>query len=376
MTAVKSSGHVRARLAFLLPDMKGGGAERVALTLIRAFVERGHAVDLLLMDAGGDLLQLVPKPVRVINLKASRVRSVVRPLARYLKQENPSALQVSMWPLTVAAIVARALSRASTRLVVSDHAALSKQYAKRGLLHRQFLKWTIRLFYPSADARVVVAANTAKDLARLSGLPQSSFEVIYNPVDPAVPRTRNPEIEHLWGGSDRRILNVGRLDPQKNQILLLEAFARLSAKCEARLVILGEGVLRGALERRAAELRIADRVAMPGFRLDVASVYGSADLFVLSSDYEGFGNVLVEAMLAGVPVVSTNCEAGPSEILDGGRYGRLVPVGDADALAEAMLETLQKPIAPAILRARAQELTLGVCDAYERVMLPRYLLRQ
>lgn len=365
-----------ARLAFLLPDMKGGGAERVALTLIRDFVARGYSVDLLLMDACGDLLQLLPQQVRVTDLGAKRVRNVVGPLARYLKQQRPDALQVSMWPLTVAAIVARALSRSSTRLVVSDHAALSKQYGARGLWHRQFLKWTIRLFYPFADARVVVAAGTAEDISMLSGLPQNVFEVIHNPIDPAVPKTLDPEIERLWGGSGYRILNVGRMDPQKNQILLLDAFARLSAKCEARLLILGEGRLRAELERRIAELGIADRVTLPGFRLDLASSYGSADLFVLSSDYEGFGNVLVEAMLAGVPVVSTNCEAGPSEILDGGRYGRLVPVGDADSLAEAILSTLKEPIAPAILRARAEELTSGACDAYARVMLSPDLRNQ
>ena len=357
------------RVAFLLPDMKGGGAERVALTLIRDFVARGYSVDLLLMNAGGDLLQLLPRQVRVIDLKANRVRNVVRPLVRYLNQHSPDALQVSMWPLTVAAITARALSRSKARLIVSDHAALSKQYAERGFLHRQLLKWSIRLFYPFADARVAVAAATAKDLAMLSGLPLSSFEVIYNPIDPAGPQTRDPAIEPLWGGSGYRILHVGRMTPEKNQDLLLEAFARLAAECEARLLILGEGSLRTELERRAAELGIADRVAMPGYRLDPTPFYGSADLFVLSSNYEGYPLVLIEAMRSGLPVVSTDCVSGPTEILADGQFGRLVPVGDADSLAEAMLSTLKEPLAPTILRARAEALTSGACDTYERVML-------
>jgi glycosyltransferase involved in cell wall biosynthesis len=348
--------------------MGGGGAERVALTLIRQFTERGHKIDLLLMTARGPLLPLVPKEVDVIDLGATRIRGAFWPILRYLVRTRPVALQVSMWPLTIAAIIASLLSRSNTRIVVSDHAALSKEYGGRGLWHRQFLKWSIRLMYPRADARVVVAANTAADLAHLSGLPERCFEVIYNPVDSSMEQ-RSAEVEQLWGGAGRRILNVGRLDPQKNQMLLLEAFARLPAECNAGLMIVGEGSLRDTLQRRAIELGIADRLVMPGFQLNPRPFYCSADLFVLSSEFEGYPLVLIEALYAGLPIVSTDCISGPAEILKDGEFWRLVPCGDAMALCRAMTEALSAPSSADRLKQRASELTAGTADRYLDLMI-------
>jgi glycosyltransferase involved in cell wall biosynthesis len=344
-------------LAFLLPDMRGGGAERVALTLIKAFVAQGCRVDLLLMEAEGDLLPLVPADVRVIDLGVSRIRSVVRPVAKYLARAKPVGLQISMWPLTVAGLIAGAISRSGTRIVVSDHTTLSKQYARWGGWHRRLIRWSVRIFYPWAAARVVVAVDAAKDLSKLSGLPQQSFEIIYNPVD-APERVPLPaDLERLWGGKGgRRLLNVGSLSEAKNQLLLLEAFAKLAGS-DDRLVILGDGPLRSALEQRAKDLGIVGRVAMPGFVIDPTPYYRSADLFVLSSDFEGYPLVLLEAMRCGLPVVSTDCLSGPAEILAGGRFGRLAPCNDADALADAIRAELATPTGAKLLEARAEELS-------------------
>jgi glycosyltransferase involved in cell wall biosynthesis len=357
------------RLAFLLPDMGGGGAERVALTLIEHFLARGCAVDLLLMRATGELLPLVPPEVEVTDFGAARVRDAIKPLSRYLRRVRPAAMQVSMWPLTAAAIVARQLAGTSTRLVTSDHAALSKQYGDRGLWHRQILKWSIRMLYPRADARVVVAGESAEDLAHLSGLPETEFEVVYNPVDPPEDAPGQADPECLWGGKGARILNVGRLNPQKNQALLLEAFARIQSDRDARLVILGDGDLRADLERRAQELGIADRVVMPGFQLAPGGYYRSADLFVLSSDYEGYPLVMIEAMHCGLPIVSTDCLSGPAEILDNGKFGTLVPCGDARLLAQAMAAALKHPDDPGRIKARAEELSANAADRYWELML-------
>ena len=353
--------------AFLLPNMKGGGAERVALTLIVNFVQRGLSVDLLLMDAEGELLPLIPPQVRIIDLNAAKIRNVLRPLSKYLRHERPIGIQVSMWPLTIAGILARAMSRPSTRLIVSDHAALSRQYAGRGYFHRQFLKWSMRLLYRLADARVVVAADAANDISRLSGISRESFEVIYNPVPPPA-AARDSAVEQLWGGLGPRILNVGRMNPQKNQKLLIAAFARVSRDTNARLMILGDGALRPELECQAAELGVADRVVMPGFKVDPTPFYRSADLFVLSSDYEGYPLVLIEAMQCGTSIVSTDCLSGPSEILNGGDFGRLTPCGDAARLAQAIADALLCPTEPAKLKTRARELSAGAADRYLELM--------
>lgn len=339
----------------VLPSMGGGGAERVALTLIEGFVAHGFRVDLVLVEAKGELLALVPPSVRVIDLQAPRFRHAILPLARYLRREKPDAVQVSMWPLTVMGILARAIARSPARLLVSDHSTLSRHYAHWPLAFRM-LRWTTRWLYPAADHRVVVSAQAADDVAALSGIPREKFEVIHNPISPPASIATDLEVERLWGDGGPRIITVGALKAVKNQALLLRAFARLNDQ-NAKLLILGEGPLRFELAGLARELGLAERVRMPGFSANPWPYLASADLFVLSSDHEGFGLVLAEAMHAGLRVVSTDCPGGPRDILDGGRYGTLVPTGDADALAKAMAEALQKPPAPERMRERASELS-------------------
>ncbi|MFL6721070.1 MAG: glycosyltransferase [Sphingomonas sp.] len=344
-------------VAFLLPDLGGGGAERVTLTLAKTFVERGHRIDLLLMDRHGELLDMVPSGVEIVDLKSKRIRNVIRPLIRYLRERRPDALLVSMWPLTVAAILARGLARSSTRLVVSDHSTLGRQYGGSRLTLR-LLQMTVRLFYPLADARVLVSQGAANDLARLSGLRRESLEVVHNPVfAPPSQSMSRPDINALWRGADVRILTVANLLPVKNQALLIRSFARLRQRFPAKLMLVGSGELKGDLKQLAASLGVAGDVIFAGFVADPWPYYASANLFVLSSDYEGFGNVLVEAMRCGLPVVSTDCESGPREILDGGRFGKLVPVGDERALVKAMEEELRSPHPPGVLRERAEQLS-------------------
>ena len=251
--------------------------------------------------------------------------------------------------------------------MVSDHIALSKQYGAFGWLRRKFLKWTIRSLYPLADARIVVAREAADDLAQLSGLPRPAFEVVYNPVGTPKSVGRSTGVDALWGGSGPRILNVGQMKTQKNQMLLLDAFARLSP--DARLIILGDGELRGELEAHAVKLGVAGQVTMPGFVVDLSPYYSSADVFVLSSDYEGYPLVLMEAMRSGLAIVSTDCMSGPAEILENGKFGRLAPCGDAERLAAAIAEALDAPKDPGRLKARAEELSgAHTADRYLELM--------
>lgn len=171
----------------------------MALTLVADFAARGHEIDLLVMQKRGELLSQLPSAVRLVDLGAPRIRDVIRPLAKYLRERRREAVQVSMWPLTVAAIVARTLARSTARLVVSDHALLSKHYAGNPRALR-CLRATIRLFYPWADARVIAAAAAADDLARLSWLMRESLEVIYSLVlAPEAPLHPPADVEAQWG---------------------------------------------------------------------------------------------------------------------------------------------------------------------------------
>jgi glycosyltransferase involved in cell wall biosynthesis len=355
------------RLSFFLPNLVAGGAERVALTQVEWFLEHGCEIDLVLARATGELLELLPKEVAVFDLKAKRLRKSILPLARYLRERQPDAIQAFMWPLTCYAVVARRLSGCKSRLILSDHTTLSLDNAHFGPSRRTALRHSVRRLYPLADARISVSSDAADDLSRLTGIDRQSLTVIYNPV--SRPRQRAWPADDCWSASGARLLTVGKLKPVKNHRLLLEAFADLATKREAQLMIVGDGALADELMNQAAELGITDRLIMPGLVLDPWPYYASADLFVLSSDYEGYPVVLVEALLSGLNAVSTDCRSGPREILDGGRFGRVVPVGDAKSLAEAMAEALDRPLERQSLERRADELCEGSLEAYREIMI-------
>lgn len=314
-----------AKLAFLISDMGDGGAERVAASLANGAARRGHQVDLVLMTAEGPNLPLLDPSVRVIDLNARRIRNVIIPLIRYLRQERPEVLQISMWPLTIVGLISAKLALCGTRIVVTEHITLSQQYGTR-----RSMRWSVRMGYRFADRRTAVSQGSARDLARISGVP---VDTIYNPIAPV---GAGPTAAEAWPPGGCRILAAGSLKEQKNHELLIEAMSLVCSDVDASLVIIGQGELREIMEEQVQRLGLQDRVRMPGYVVDPSPYFRAADLFVLSSDYEGFGNVIVEALSAGLPVVSTDCPHGPAEILNDGEFGSLVPCADPQALANAI----------------------------------------
>jgi glycosyltransferase involved in cell wall biosynthesis len=357
-----------ARIAFVVPDLRGGGAERVAVTLVNELAGRGHEVDLILMQRTGELLNLIRPEVRLLDLHAPRARNVLGPLVRYFREERPDAVQLSMWPLTAIGALARSISGSKARLVLSDHAVLSNHVPSTV---QPLLKLTTRMLYPMADARVAVSTGAARDLAKISGIPESSFTVITNPISFPREIERSPAVEALWGGASKRILTVGHLKTVKNQAFLIKAFSRLPTELDARLMILGTGPLEDELRRLAADRGVGDRVLFPGYAADPWPYYASADLFVLGSDEESFGNVLVEALFAGLPVVST-MNTGAREVLADGEFGALIERGDVDAFARAMEEALAASGFPSRRRARALAMSgTESVERYESLLLGR-----
>ena len=335
----------KMRISLLLPDVRGGGVERIRIVLAHEFARAGHEVEFVLMQARGELLDETREHFSVVDLATSRARALPLALSRYLRRRRPDALLAAMWPLTVIAPLAARLSGHRCKVLVSEHNSLSVQYRDWGRAHRVALRASMAVGYRLVDHRVGVSSGVANDIARLSGLRQDAFDVIHNPVPPR-PEPSSEAIynaEALWSGlKGSRIVTVGSMKAQKNHSLLLRAFARLD-RPKARLMFVGDGAGRDAILSLAQDLGVADRVIVAGFHPDPTPFYKTADLFVLSSDYEGFGNVLVEALACGTPVVSTDCPSGPGEILDGGRFGRLVPVGNARAMAEAIDDALDAP---------------------------------
>ena len=356
------------RIALFLPNLRSGGAERVAVNIANTLAARGHQVDVVLMSATGELIADLRPGVAVVDLGVERVRWSLLLLVRYLRRARPAVALVCMWPLTVIALWARLFSRVPTRIVVAEHTTWSRSE----LMARPTMGWQVRTsmhhFFPKADGIVAVSNGAADDLARFARLDRQSINVIYNPVvgpeRPVSDEVLQPS--DWWCGPHKRVLAVGTLKAIKDYATLLKAFAVLRKHVEVRLAILGEGECRVALEAQVRLLGLEGSVFMPGFVKDTTPYYKRADLHVLSSTGEGLPTVIIEALAAGTPVVSTDCPSGPREILADGQFGRLVPMGDAPALAAAMAESLAATHDRAALKVRSQDFSIDkAVDQYE-----------
>jgi glycosyltransferase involved in cell wall biosynthesis len=357
----------KPRIAFHLFDLAPGGVERMRIALAGELLSRGWHVDFLLARAEGELMPLVPEGVRVINLNVNRSIAAVRPLMRYLREEPPAALFSSLGHQNVAAILAKQLARSSVWLGVMQHNALSEQ-ARTGItMGHRLLPWLYRATLWGADKVLAVSCGVAEDMAMMTGYPRDRIGVLYNP---AYPKNADAMIaagaSHPFYDSGLPVLiAVGRLHQQKGFDTLIRAFALAHERRAVRLLILGVGPDEAALRALVAELNLTHAVDLVGFQSHPMAWIAKSDLFLMSSRYEGFGNVLVEALAAGTPVISTNCRFGPSEILEDGRWGTLVPVDAPIEMASAILAALDASHDPALLRARAKSFSVAsVTDAY------------
>jgi glycosyltransferase involved in cell wall biosynthesis len=381
----------------------GAGAERIWLNLAGAFAERGHRVDLVLGRHTGHLADAVPPGVRAVDLAVrSRlpllgaalrdpasarslapalaafpppwILAAVPALADYLVRERPDALLSALSYSNLAALWARQRAGVPVRVVISEHNTLSVRSANARARRWRVLPVVEARWYPRADAILAVSEGVADDLARSTGLPRARIAVTYNPVvSDALDAAAREPVAHAWlrPGAPPVVLGVGKLKAQKGFDVLLRAFAHVRAARPARLVILGEGPQRRALERLARELGIADDVALPGFVANPFAWMARSGVFALSSLWEGLPSVLIEALACGCAVVSADCPSGPAEILEAGRLGPLVPVGDAAALGAAIARALAAPGDPEARRARARDFAVDrVAPRYLAALLP------
>lgn len=364
----------KAKLSIVLPNLCGGGAERLHVNLANDWVAQGYEVEFILLRKEGELIPLLAPEIKVIGLNVYRFRNAILPLAGYLRKSSPQVVLVAMWPLTSAGVLAWLLSGRKGKLFLSDHENLSASYIAQGRVKLRYLKNVIRFSYFFADGVIAVSLGVKNDLCDLGNLKDSFVRVIYNPAALGIsPKRESIRMQQtLWGsGFKYHILSVGTLKVQKDHENLIRAFALLPTRLNAKLMILGEGPLRLDLEALVLSLGLKDKVSLPGFVVDPYPWFRSADLFVLSSRWEGFGNVLVEALECGVPVVSTDCPSGPAEILEYGRYGKLVPVQDPNALASAIALSLTGKHNREALMGRAKDFSLEkIADEYLKYFFP------
>jgi glycosyltransferase involved in cell wall biosynthesis len=339
------------------------------LNLAHGLVSQGCAVDLLVASTEGPNRDQVPSVRRLVEFGTSGVLRALPSLAKYIREFRPCVVISAMEHGNLVTLWAARLARVAVPIILTVHLDLPAHWAGeplRGLA--RMLPWLVRRYYPRAQAIVAVSHGVGEALNRVVAIPPGRLHVIYNPlVTPELSRQASHPVSHPWLNTSEPpvFLGVGRLAPQKDFATLIRAFARLRRVVAAKLLILGEGPERVRLNTVIRDLHLEADVELTGFVPNPFAYMRRAAGVVLSSRYEGFGNVLVESMACGTPVVSTDCPSGPSEILEGGRYGPLVPVGDESRLADAMLSVLRHPIDSGELRARAVAFSVDlIADQY------------
>lgn len=357
-------------IAFFIPNLAGAGAQRVIVNLANSLVDiTTHPVHVVLVRSDGIFLQLLRPEVVVVDLNKKRSLFSIHRLTKYLKLHQPVVLMSRMNYANVIATIGWLLAGRSSMLVLSE-ATIVKPHHRRRLAQLQgiLLRWLMRRTYKLADLVVANSEGTAESLISTGVITRDKLVTISNPVLPrnrlttseAFVRLTTPEANHSY------ICAIGRLEFAKGFDILLEAFSKLGDK-SMELIILGEGPLRSELEGQAEVLGISKRVKLAGFFLDPTEVLARSRLFVLSSRWEGFGNVLVEALALGVPIVSTDCPGAPKSILLDGALGHLVQVDDASALREAIEHALVSP------RGNPQERMARASDFYAPTIAKQYL---
>jgi glycosyltransferase involved in cell wall biosynthesis len=356
------------RIAIFLATSGHSGVDRIMQHLIPEIARRGYRVDLLQVRGHGPHLDGLPSHVTCIDLGHHHTYSCLPALVRYLRQQRPVLLLSDKDRVNRTALLARWLSRTGTPLIFRLGITVSINLASRGGFERWLQRTSIGRLYRFAQRVLVPSQGVADDLSRYTGLSPEKIRVVPSPGIPDDLFNRIlPRPDHPWFREREMplILSAGELGTRKDFATLLRAFALLRARRPCRLVIIGRGKQREQLLELADTLGIRKDVDLPGFVENPYPYMAHADLFAFTSRWEGLGLVLVEALALGTPVVSTDCPSGPSEILQRGRFGPLVPVGDAEALARAMETTLDDTRPRDFLQQAARPYTVSAAtDAY------------
>ena len=336
---------MKRNLLFVIPNMVGGGAEKAMLLLLKYFDQTKFEITLILFNKLGEYLDEVPGHIRIIDLqKRSKYdfpRLIWR-LKRIIDHVKPVGILSCMTYANIISIISGILSHSLNKIFI-----IHQIYPGAENFSSSFHKFIRNCLYLRAAHIVAVSEGIKKSFINDFAIKESRITVINNSIEiDNINLLIHSPVEHPFLEKNRRfktVISAGRLEPQKNHALLLEAFSTLIGRIDSRLIILGQGSLELTLRSMTKSLKIEDKVYFAGFQKNPYAWLSKSDLFVLSSDYEGFGNVIIEAMACGVPVIATDCPYGPAEIISDGINGLLVKVGDTEALVSQIEKVLSNP---------------------------------
>ncbi|HQL67339.1 MAG TPA: glycosyltransferase [Caldisericia bacterium] len=330
-------------ITFVLPTLEIGGAEKMTLNLIQGLLNFSYKIDLILINAKGPLLKYVPKGCNIINFKLKHTLFSLFKFIKYLRNETPIVLISSLTHLNIITIISILISRVKTKLIIMEQANLTS-VTKNNNLKVKIVSILAHFLYKRANFIIAVSECVKEDLLKkILGI-ENKIRVIYNPIPNNDMFLMSSEpVYHKWFLKKNMpiILSIGRLAKEKNYSTLLQAFKLVKNVVRCKLVIIGDGPERENLENLAKNLQINEDLWMPGFDVNPYKYMSKSDIFVLTSIYEGLPNVLIEALALGLPLVSTDCESGPREIIKNNINGLLVKVGDYESLSQAIIYILK-----------------------------------
>lgn len=352
-------GSTATKICFYPGALNLGGVGRLTINLAAEMIRQGYQVDLFLTMYQGDYLKDIPKEVNLIKGKGGAIKSILV-FAKYIRTQKPDVIISARDYLNLINIVVTKLVRSKTQLITSVHVDYSGIPEQKKSVRLKVLNYTLKYLYKKADNVVAVSAGVAKDFSERYNYPLNKIDVVYNPTYVEENYIKESELKYgaFYETDLPIIIGVGRLNNQKNFSLLIEAFEEVNKQIAAKLIILGEGANRIELEKMIEDKRLKDRVLLPGFVPNPIDYIKKSNVFVMSSSWEGFGNVIVEAMGTGISVVSTDCPSGPAEILNNTKYGTLVSMHNKEEMSNAIIELIKKPLNPELVKTRAKDFSV------------------
>lgn len=329
---------MKRKIAFILPSLRGGGAERVVLNIIRNIDYSKFDINLILLKKEGPYIELLPENIEVFDLKSTRARNSILRLIKVINKIKPDVIFSTMGHINLVILALSPLFKGSPKIIVREANTPSKDLGKNKLL----LSTLYRFLYPKAEVIIAQCKEMKKDIVGYFGLDENRIIYIYNPLD--VPMIKGlAQGENPYQKNRINLLSVGRLTSQKGFDVLMNAFKIVVQEIpNVHLTILGDGQEKDSLQDQAVSLGIEKKVTFEGFKNNPYPYYKFADLYILSSRWEGFPNSLLEALACGTKVVSTNCKSGPTEIIGENDFGTLVEVENSEALAKGIIKSISE----------------------------------
>ncbi len=334
---------MKKKILIILPDLRIGGAEKNSVLIANELSDKNFEIIFVIKNNINEYGSLLNKNIKIYKLQVDKLRSIIFPLKSIILKEKPLLIISSMWPLTSLTFISLLLARVKSNLYFVEHVPLftSRKYETNS--SKFFMKLLINLTYHFAKKIICVSEGVKNEILRETNINKNKFEVIYNPI--SIINSSKIINKNDWKiKTSKKLLTVGSLKYAKNHELLIKTFSILNLKINCELIIIGQGELYQDLKKLITKLNLNSRIQIINYQNNISYFYNTADLFILTSRWEGFGNVIVESFIYGTPVVSLDCPYGPSEIITENFLGKLVFNDDPIKIADSILDTLAKPV--------------------------------